>query len=157
MARRRESLPATRYAAPMSYETLDPAGAQERLNGESKYTYLDVRTPEEFEAGHPPGAFNIPFLFRGPGGTEPNQSFLAEVKKHFEASTAMVVGCAVGGRSAHACELLAAAGYASLVNMDGGYSGRHDPAGACVVEGWEARGYPTSTSPLAGHTHAELK
>ncbi|KAJ8441061.1 hypothetical protein Cgig2_020352 [Carnegiea gigantea] len=28
------------------------------------HRYLDVRTPEEFSAGHVPGALNIPYLFR---------------------------------------------------------------------------------------------
>ena len=32
--------------------------ASERLA--SGFTYVDVRTPEEFEAGHPPGAVNVP-------------------------------------------------------------------------------------------------
>ncbi|MFT7677644.1 MAG: rhodanese-related sulfurtransferase [Planctomycetota bacterium] len=146
-----------RYAAWMSYETLDPAGARERLNGEPPYTFLDVRTPEEFEAGHPPGAYNIPYLFRGPGGAQPNASFLAQVQKHFDTSTSLVLGCAVGVRSAHACELLAGAGFGSLVNMDGGYSGRHDPSTNSLIEGWESRGFPTSTTPEAGRTHAELK
>lgn len=141
----------------MSYETLDPAGARERLTGDQSHTFLDVRTPEEFEAGHPPGAYNIPYLFRGPGGPQPNANFLSEVQKHFDGSSALVVGCAVGGRSAHACELLAAAGFESLVNMEGGYSGRHDPFGACLTEGWESRGYPTTTSPEPGRSYAELK
>lgn len=32
------------------------------------YEYLDVRTVEEFQAGHAPGAVNIPVMVRGPGG-----------------------------------------------------------------------------------------
>ncbi|KHN24869.1 Thiosulfate sulfurtransferase, chloroplastic, partial [Glycine soja] len=28
------------------------------------HQYLDVRTPEEFNAGHAPGAINIPYMFR---------------------------------------------------------------------------------------------
>ena len=28
------------------------------------YRYLDVRTPEEFSAGHAPAAINIPYLHR---------------------------------------------------------------------------------------------
>uniref|UniRef100_A0A803R7G9 Rhodanese domain-containing protein n=1 Tax=Cannabis sativa TaxID=3483 RepID=A0A803R7G9_CANSA len=28
------------------------------------HRYLDVRTPEEFSAGHAPGAVNIPYMYR---------------------------------------------------------------------------------------------
>ncbi|MED6193812.1 hypothetical protein PIB30_022860 [Stylosanthes scabra] len=33
------------------------------------HRYLDVRTPEEFNAGHAPGAINIPYMFRVGSGT----------------------------------------------------------------------------------------
>ena len=46
----------------MTFETTDPEGAKERLDGDQEWTFLDVRTVQEFEAGHVPGAYNVPLL-----------------------------------------------------------------------------------------------
>ena len=134
----------------MSYENLDPAAAKERLDGEEGWTYLDVRTPEEFAAGHPPGAFNIPFAFRGPMGMEPNPGFAQAVARAFEPEAALVVGCASGVRSVYACEALAAQGFARLVNMTGGYSGSRE------VAGWVGRSFPVTTQAEPGRAWSEL-
>lgn len=139
----------------MSYETIDPTAARTRLE-DASCTYLDVRTVEEFEAGHVPGAFNVPLLFRGPMGMEPNTAFLEVVARHFQKDTGLVVGCKVGGRSARACELLATEGWTGLANMDGGFSGRYDPVGKLVQEGWAGSGFPTTVDPEPGRTYEEL-
>ena len=34
------------------------------------WTYVDVRTEQEFEAGHPPGAVNVPIALMAGGGVE---------------------------------------------------------------------------------------
>ena len=141
----------------MSYENLDPAQAHDRLQSDEGWTYLDVRTEEEFAAGHPPGAYNIPLLFRGPAGMQPNPDFVSQVSRHFEKDTRLVVACKAGGRSLHACEALAAEGYGALVNMDGGYHGRPNQMGRIEVEGWASRGLPTTTDATAGRTFGELK
>lgn len=139
----------------MDFETINPAGAKERLD-QGDWTYLDVRTVEEFEAGHVPGAYNVPLLFRGPMGMEPNPEFLEVVNKHFAKDQALVVGCKVGGRSGNACQVLASLGWTQLANMDGGYSGRHDAVGALVEEGWAGCGYPTTQEPVDGRSYEEL-
>jgi rhodanese-related sulfurtransferase len=139
----------------MSYETLDPAAARARLEGDA-WIYLDVRTVEEYEPGHVPGAYNVPIGFRGAQGLEPNPEFVALVQRHFTADTRLVVGCAAGIRSARACELLSNAGFTRLANMDGGFSGRSGPDGALIVEGWASRGFPTTAAPVDGRTFAEL-
>lgn len=36
--------------------------------------YLDVRSVPEYEAGHAPGAYNIPLLHAGPGGMQDRKS-----------------------------------------------------------------------------------
>jgi len=38
------------------------------LQKDGGYVYLDVRTPEEFEAGHAPAAVNVPVLIRTAAG-----------------------------------------------------------------------------------------
>ena len=139
----------------MSYETINPTTAKARIE-DSDWTYLDVRTVEEFEAGHVPGAYNVPLLFRGPMGMEPNPAFLEVLSRHFPQDQDLVVGCKVGGRSARACELLAAEGWTVLANMDGGYSGRHDAVGRLVEEGWAGCGFPTTVDPEPGRTYSEL-
>ena len=139
----------------MSYRTTRPAEARALLEGEN-WSYLDVRTVEEYEAGHVPGAFNIPLLHATPAGMQPNPDFLAVVEHAFSKNARLVVGCKVGGRSARACDLLASAGFTSLANMDGGFSGRYDMAGRLVEQGWSGYGYPVSSSAEAGRTYREL-
>ena len=43
-------------------------------------TYLDVRTPQEYEGGHCPGAVNVPVMVSAGGGMAPNPDFLAQVQ-----------------------------------------------------------------------------
>jgi len=141
----------------MSYQTLTPEGARALLDGGDGWIYLDVRTVEEFEAGHVPGAYNIPYMFRDPAtGPRPNAAFVEQVKKHFSKGTKLVLGCAAGIRSMHSCDLLEAGGFTKLANMDGGYSGRREPSGQMVQEGWASHGYPSTLDPEEGRTYAAL-
>ena len=140
----------------MSYDTVTPAGAKALLDGDEEWIYLDVRTVEEFEAGHPPGAFNVPIAFRGALGMEMNPGFAAAVRRAFDADTPLVLGCAAGIRSARACELLAAVGFTRLVNMDGGFTGARDGMGAVRMPGWVACGFETTTDCAPQNTWAHL-
>jgi rhodanese-related sulfurtransferase len=85
------------------------------------YRYLDVRTEEEFVTGHPAGAFNIPIAVPDPstGRMAINPDFLRVVEAHFPRDAQLILGCQSGMRSQHAAELLAQAGYTTLVNMQG--------------------------------------
>lgn len=116
------------------------------------YTYLDVRTTDEFEAGHPAGAFNVPVMTRGPAGVQPNPDFTRVVAARFAKDAKLVVGCQSGGRSMHACELLEAAGYRDVSNMDCGFGGSRDGE-----PGWAACRLPTESGKPAGRTYAELQ
>jgi len=127
------------------YRTLNPAGAKALLDGQEGWSYIDVRTEEEFALGHAPGAYNVPVALRGPGGMQQNPRFVEAMAKAFERDAPLVVACAMGGRSARACELLALAGFTRLVNMDGGFSGARDASGAVREPGWQACGYAVST------------
>ena len=141
----------------MSYQTVNPAGAKELFDSDAPWIYLDVRTVEEFEAGHAPGAYNIPAFFRGPTGMEPNPDFVAAVQAAFPPESQLILGCAAGMRSAHACELLASEGYRHLVNLHGGFSGARDPMGTVVQPGWAACGYEVTTECPADHSWEALR
>ena len=74
----------------MPYQNTDPKGAAELLRGDAPHTLVDVRTPEEFAAGHVPGAYNVPLLFRSPAGMSPNPAFITALEAHFEKDAALV-------------------------------------------------------------------
>ena len=76
----------------MPYETRNPAGAKELLDGDQGWVYVDVRTVEEFDQGHVQGAYNIPVAFRGAGGMVPNEDFVRVVTQHFPRDTRLVFG-----------------------------------------------------------------
>lgn len=73
-------------------------------------TLIDVRTAEEFAAGHLPGAINIPL----------QQLPDAVVRSGIARETPLVLYCRSGRRSEMAREILSAAGYTRLYNA-GGY------------------------------------
>ncbi|GLC36693.1 hypothetical protein PLESTB_000131200 [Pleodorina starrii] len=103
------------------YNDAMPAEAQQLLNDEG-YKYLDVRTVEEYCAGHVPSAANVPVVFLGAGGMSPNPAFLSEVQRVFpQKDESLVVGCKSGRRSLMAIDVLSQAGYSNLVNLTGGF------------------------------------
>jgi rhodanese-related sulfurtransferase len=107
-------------------------------------TYLDVRSIPEFQQGHPPGAVNIPLLHLDPqtGQMRPNPEFLAVVKANFSTDAKLVIGCKMGGRSQHACELLSTAGFGDVANVLGGWGG----APQMGHTGWVQAGLPVETT-----------
>jgi rhodanese-related sulfurtransferase len=132
---------ARRIVAAMPIRQITPAEAARELAAEPPAVYLDVRTAEEFDAGHPAGARNVPvFLFdpvtRRP---TPNPEFLAVVSRHLAPGTKLVVGCQSGMRSQRACELLTEAGYGDLANVRGGFGGSED------TPGWRESGLPVES------------
>jgi glyoxylase-like metal-dependent hydrolase (beta-lactamase superfamily II) len=87
-------------------ERLDPLGADELEARLGEVTVLDVREPDEFAAGHVPGAANVPYrLVRGalPLDGRP-----------------VVTICESGPRAAVAASVLAAAGVDARAVADGG-------------------------------------
>jgi rhodanese-related sulfurtransferase len=72
---------------------------------------LDVRTPEEFAAGHVPGAVNIPH--------DQVSARLGEVPKDKD----VVLYCRSGHRASLAATVLAKAGYTHLSHLDGDMNG----------------------------------
>jgi rhodanese-related sulfurtransferase len=141
----------------MPYTHSKPNAAKALLDGPDGWIYLDVRTPEEFQSGHVTGAYNVPYAMRDRAGRmAPNEEFAAVVKRVFPLSAKLVVGCASGVRSIHACQILEAEGYTSLVNMQCGFSGARDATGAIVEPGWQAAGFPCEASGAVERTYRKL-
>ena len=77
----------------------------------------------------------------------PNPQFVDEVKAVATPASSVFVMCRVGGRSANACRLLAAAGFTALTNVAEGFEGRADENGhRNSVEGWRFHGLPWNQS-----------
>jgi len=74
----------------MAFENSDPSRCRELCAAPGGSLLIDVRTPEEFSAGHVPGAYNVPFLFRGPSGAAPNPEFASTLERHFGKDAALV-------------------------------------------------------------------
>ena len=81
---------------------------------------LDVRSPEEFAAGHLEGAVLVPV-------TQLSER-LGELPE--DLSTPMIVYCAAGTRGNFALALLKLAGYENVRNMSGGFNA------------WKEAGFP---------------
>lgn len=99
-------------------QQITPQDAARRI--EDGAFLLDVREPDEWTAGHAPGATHVPL-------GELNAR-VGELPK----DRPIVAVCRVGGRSGKATEALVNAGY-DAVNLDGG------------MQAWDAAGQPVVT------------
>jgi rhodanese-related sulfurtransferase len=143
----------------MGVKQVDSIAAHARLVEAPSAVYLDVRTEEEFARGHPKGAINVPLVFLQTADqpARPNPTFLEDVARVLDRNAEVFVGCQVGGRSQRACEILAAAGFTNLANVQGGFGGSRDRAGNLLVPGWLASGLPVETGQPDGRSYAMLK
>lgn len=136
-------------------QRVSPADAK-KLIDEEGYTYLDVRSEQEYEAGHPVGSQNVPLMHAGPAGMAPNPDFLEVVQAIYPKDARLVVGCKAGGRSLKAVEMLTGAGYTRLIDQRAGFDGPRDAFGALTEKGWSPAGLPVETT-TAGGSYLELK
>ena len=143
----------------MDVKRITPEEAKSLLDSGEGYVYLDVRTVNEFDAGHVPGAKNIPFIDRDPirGGMGPNPQFVEIVAKNFPKDARIICGCQRAQRSLMAARTLLAAGFTSVVDMRGGFAGEMDHCGCLVVPGWEPSGLPTSSESKLDEQYESLK
>jgi sulfur-carrier protein adenylyltransferase/sulfurtransferase len=92
-------------------------------------TVLDVRQPNEYQAGHIPGAKLIPLPDLG--------NRLNEI----DSSKPTLVYCAIGGRSRVAAQMLAGKGFADVINLSGGFKAwTHEAAYGDLDDGLELFG-----------------
>ena len=128
----------------MDVKRLSPEETKAALDSGQGYTYVDVRTVQEFDAGHVPGAKNIPSMEPGPLGMAVNPRFVEIVAKNFAPDAKLICGCQKGHRSLRAAEALLAAGFANVLDMRGGFGGETDHCGCIVNPGWATSGLPVA-------------
>jgi rhodanese-related sulfurtransferase len=90
-------------------KTIAPAALAQRIAAGDAPVVLDVRTPEEYAAGHIPGAVNIPH--------DQLRDRLGELPENRD--TEIVVHCQSGRRAALAEDALGEAGFTHFVDLDG--------------------------------------
>jgi len=138
----------------VAIRSVSPEEAAELLaNG---YVYVDVRSEPEFEAGHVPGALNVPLLHQGAGGMSPNPEFLTVMQQAFAPTEKLVVGCKAGVRSKKAADQLAQAGFSELTEMSAGWDGSRDAFGR-AVPGWSKKDLPVEHGKPEGQAYADVK
>ena len=103
------------------FERIDVEEGKQFLDG-NRLTWIDVREPAEWQAGHIPGATLVPL-----------NHLLLSPRKYLQGDS-IVFYCAQGVRSAVACEVAAAIGLGQIYNLEGG------------IQDWVARGFPVVTS-----------
>ncbi len=99
-----------------------PEEAQSLIDG-GGVTLVDVRTPEEFAAGHIAGAENIDFY----------AADFADRLGALDHGERYVVYCQSGNRSGQATALMVQEDFTSVTDVDGG------------IAAWETAGLPTVT------------
>lgn len=112
---------------------ISPAEAHAKMKDEG-FTYVDVRTPDEFAAGHPEGARNVPL----------DDAFIVEMAKAFAKDAKIIVGCKSGGRSARAAHELAIAGFTNVLDQRAGWDGTRGTFGEIVEPGWSRTDLPST-------------
>lgn len=103
--------PVPKAGARANVQNVTPAEAEKLLAERKDLVVLDVRTPEEFEKGHLPGAKNVDFL-----GAQFAKNAAAFAGKP------IVVHCAAGNRSAKALPLLDQKTFPQIYHLSGGYA-----------------------------------
>jgi len=104
--------------APPEAPSIAPSELSARRASGTAPVVIDVRTPEEYAAGHIPGALNIPF------------DQVAERISEVDAPHGVALYCMVGPRARKGETALLGAGYTSVLHLEGG------------LAAWQAAGLP---------------
>lgn len=104
-----ESTKAEESEAAGPYHKITAEEARQMIDGNDSVTIVDVRTEEEYAAGHIPGAILIPLQTIG-------EEKPAELP---DTDARLIVYCRSGVRSKQASDLLAALGYKNIYDMGG--------------------------------------
>ncbi|HAX39739.1 MAG TPA: rhodanese-like domain-containing protein [Clostridiales bacterium] len=99
----------TPTSTPVQYRKISAADAKARIDSGDEIIILDVRTQEEFNEGHIPGAILIP-----------NETILDEQPALLpDLDAEILIYCRSGNRSAQAANKLIAMGYTDVVDFGG--------------------------------------
>jgi rhodanese-related sulfurtransferase len=101
--------PATTAAA--AAKNVTPDEAEKLLKDKKDVVVLDVRTPEEYSAGHIAGAKNVNFMA---------SDFEKQIAQ-LDPSKSYLVHCASGGRSSKAVKIMTQHKFDSLYHMNAGF------------------------------------
>ena len=104
-------------------ESISPSELQSRRDAGTAPVVIDVRTADEYAAGHIPGAVNIPF-----------DQVAARIRE-VEAPHGVALYCMVGPRARKGGAALLTSGYESVFHIEGG------------LAAWEASGLPVERAP----------
>ena len=102
----------------------------------------------------------MPLLHLDPATRQmlPNSDFVAVMQASFATDAKLLIGCQMGGRSARAADILAAAGYTDVCNVLGGFGGARDRmTGQVSNAGWADSGLPVEAAATPGGSYAELR
>jgi rhodanese-related sulfurtransferase len=100
--------------------SISPAELQAQREAGVAPVVIDVRTSEEYDSGHVPGAVNIPF------------DQIAERIDQVDAPHGVALYCMVGPRARKAESALLAAGHERVLHLEGG------------LAAWKAAGLPVT-------------
>ena len=103
------------------YKELAPTDFQQSLQAQQA-VLLDVRTPEEFTAGHLSNALNIDYK---------NENFENQLKT-LDTTKTYFIYCKGGVRSEKAADVMKEMGFKQVYNLDGG------------IDAWQEKGLPVS-------------
>lgn len=99
----------TAAPVPAEYHKITADEAKARMDSGDALLIVDVRTPEEYEGGHIPGAINVP-----------NEGILDEMPVELPDKNAeTLVYCRSGRRSSDAAHKLVAMGYTAVYDFGG--------------------------------------
>lgn len=99
----------TPTAAPVEYRKISAADAKARMDSGDEIIILDVRTEEEYDAGHITDAILVP-----------NETIIDEQPELLpDLDAEILVYCRSGNRSAQAAKKLIAIGYTNVVDFGG--------------------------------------
>ena len=92
------------------FENINPVAFEKEMKANPNAVIIDVRTPEEFEGGHLPGAQNINIS---------GFDFEDQVQQ-LDKNQQYLVYCRSGARSFNACNVMINLGFEKVTNMQGG-------------------------------------
>ena len=141
----------------MEMKRTTPERTKELLDSHTGYVYLDVRTVPEFDAGHIPGAKNIPVVEPDASGRMlPNPHFVEIAVANFGKDAKCITDCQKGGRSLKSCGASADGGFPNVLDMRGGLGGETNEVGQVTFPGWSLRRLPTTRDSSAEDRYEDL-